>query len=197
MKKPILIGVSSGLTTALLTFLILTAFYAHPIQTYKTHLSQPTPPWSGYIIVEVWRNSKQIYYYETSNIIVTIGAQYIRNLLTNNTVAAGTAGVNQTKYIAMSADPAPTVTWTKLPNEITGSGLARQAGAISYPNSTAYWSNATWTATASATVNCTGIYRFQEADSNNNLVAAATITTANLVSGDQITIKWLINVQQG
>jgi len=194
--KPILkqvgIGVGSGITVAVFTFILLTSMFATtPIATITL---QQSSPHSDLVVVTIRRNGEIIYRYETHNIIVTGGATWVKDFLQSGTTGA----TNATDDISMSADPSPQTSWTKLPSEITTGGLARKtADTVSAVNSTAYWANATWTATASFTINCTGLHHDPTPGSDGNLVAAATIDTATLIANDEIEIDWLVNVPPG
>jgi len=190
--KHIGIGAGSGLITAITVFILLTALL-NSTQSPITIVSQMRKP-SGYVEVEVTRNGEIIYHYATHNIIVTIGATWVRNFLSDGTTGATAA----TDDIAMSDDDTPVIGWTKLPNEITVSGLARKtADSVTKPNATAYWANATWTSPGTYTVDTTGLHHDPTAGSDNNMVAAATIATASLILNDQISIRWLVNVPPG
>lgn len=147
---------------------------------------------SGHVSVKVERDGVVIYKYEVHNLITTIGSTHIRDFLgwANQTNAAC---IN----IALSNDAAPQDTWTKLPAEITGSGLVRAAGTPSSVNVTAYQTTYTWTASAAADVQCTGLHWSGVSDSDNNLFAAASISSVSLQNNDQLQVTWTVNIPDG
>ena len=144
---------------------------------------------SGHVSVLVMRDGVVVYEYNEHNLITTIGSRHVRNFLgfANQTNQA-------TINIALSNDAAPLASWTKLPSEITGSGLARAGGTASVLNSTAYQVTYTWTASAAEAVQCTGLHWNSTSDSDNNLFAAAAISAVNLQANDQIQVTWEVNI---
>ena len=142
--------------------------------------------------VVIWRSGVVIYNYTTHNILTTIGATHVRDILgfDNRTQ-------RQIIYVSLSSDTSPDKSWTKLPNEITDGGLARTAGTPTVINATAFQVVASWTATGSYTISCTGIHWDGTAGSDGNLFAAAEIPTANVISGDNIQVTWTINTPDG
>ena len=147
---------------------------------------------SGHVAIKVLRDGDVIYEYETHNLITTIGSTHIRDFL---------GWANQTNqasiYISLSNDATPLTSWTKLPGEITGSGLARAAGTPSNVNTTAYQVTYTWTATAAQSVQCTGLHWDGTSDSSGNLLAAASISSVSLQANDQLQVTWTVNIPDG
>jgi len=119
---------------------------------------------------------------ETSNIVVNGGKELVEQLLC-------TTNASIVQYIAVATDmPSPDPTWTTIPNEVKTGGLERAAGTISDLGTGNWRVEITYTATADFTnVNGTGIYW---ASTGNYLFACAGITSVNLVSGDQLTVRW-------
>ena len=149
----------------------------------------------GKVTVIGYRDGILFYNYTTHNVIMTIGSKYIRNILGWNNA---TDPMNATDDISLSADPAPDKTWTKLPSEITGSGLARQNGTASVVNSTAYQVTYTWSSiTESKPVNCTGLHWSPVSGSDGNMLAAASISEVSLQAGDQLQVTWTVNIPHG
>ena len=146
----------------------------------------------GHVAVKVYRDGELIYEYDDHNLITTIGSTHVRDFLgfANQTNAAS---IN----IALSNDASPLDTWTKLPGEITGSGLVRAAGTPSVVNATAYQVTYTWTASAAANVQCTGLHWSGVSDSDNNLLAAASISAVSLQNNDQLQVTWTVNIPDG
>lgn len=181
------LGVCLGIMITL-SFILISGYFAEQPMTIETK-----PDINGAVVVRVWRNGVLIYEYETHNIVVTIGSRYIRNILGFNNIT----NMNATIYIALSADPTPDVSWTKLPNEITTGGLDRAEGTATVVNNTAYQVQYTWTASASATVNCTGLHWSPVDGSDGNLFAASSFPDVSLLANDQIQVTWTVNAPSG
>lgn len=142
---------------------------------------------TGLVVIAVTRNGEIIYYEVSVNTVVTIGKKNVRNFL------GWDNGTGACKYIALSNDATPLATWTKLPNEITTGGLDRNTGTVKYINATAYKVEYEFTATAGATVQCSGLHWSATDDSDNNLFAANTFTQVTLAANDKIKITWTVN----
>lgn len=144
---------------------------------------------AGHVSVVVWRDGEVVYEYETHNLITTIGSTHIRNFLgwANQTNEAS-------RYISLSNDATPLTSWTKLPGEITGSGLHRETGSQSNVNVTAYQVTYTWTANATQSVQCTGLHWDGASDTSGNLLAAASISSVSLQANDQLQVTWTVNI---
>jgi len=140
-------------------------------------------PISGRVLV--FKNGKLVAY--TENLVVNGGLELVELLLRT------TYNTSMVSCIAVATDmPSPSATWTSIPNEITTGGLARANGTITDLGTGNWRVEVTYTATASFTnVNGTGIY-WQL--TGNNLFAAAGFTGVNLVSGDQLTVRWEFTV---
>ena len=149
---------------------------------------------SGRVTVIGYRDGSVFYNFTTHNAIMTIGSTYIRDILG----WANVTDMNATISISLSADAAPNETWTKLQSEITGSGLKRAGdGTVSVVNSTAYKVEKKWTANESATVNCTGLHWSPISNSDNNMLAAASIDLVSLIANDQLTVTWTVHIPDG
>ena len=150
---------------------------------------------SGRVTVIGYRDGTVFYNYTTHNAIMTIGSKQIRDILGFNNATTPT---NATDDISLSADVTPVKTWTKLPNEISGSGLDRATGdTVSVINSTAYQVVKSWTATAPATVNCTGLHWSPISLSDGNMLAAASISEVSLQTDDVLQVTWTVNIPDG
>ena len=147
---------------------------------------------AGHVSVKAYRDGMLFYEYDDHNLIVTIGSKHVRNFLgfANQTNAA-------IENIALSNDAAPAIGWTKLPGEITANGLDRAAGTASVVNATAFQVTYTWTATAAQSVQCTGLHWSVTDDSDNNLFAAASISSVSLQANDQLQVTWTVNIPDG
>ena len=159
-------------------------------------LESATKPSGRVTVIGRHLNGTVFYNYTTHNAIMTIGSTYIRDVLG----WANVTGMNATISISLSAeaDPTPQKAWTKLPSEITGSGLLRAGdGTVAVVNSTAYKVEKTWTSSASATVNCTGLHWSPISDSDNNMLAAAEISEVSLLDQDQLKVTWTVHIPDG
>ena len=146
----------------------------------------------GHVSVIALRDGVIFYEYDDHNLITTIGSKHVRNFLgfANQTNAA-------IENIALSNDAAPAASWTKLPAEITGLDLDRAAGAASVVNATAFQVTYTWTAGGAQTIQCTGLHWDVTDDSDNNLFAAASISSVSLQANDQLQVTWTVNIPDG
>jgi hypothetical protein len=147
---------------------------------------------SGHVSVKAFRDGAVFYEYDEHNLITTIGSKHIRNFL---------GWANQTndacENIALSNDAAPAASWTKLPGEITTLSLDRAAGTVSYVNATAFQVTHTWTAGGAQSIQCTGLHWSVTDDSDNNLFAAASISSVSLQDQDQLQVTWTVNIPDG
>ncbi|MCS7124534.1 MAG: hypothetical protein NZ932_03865 [Candidatus Bathyarchaeota archaeon] len=179
------------LTAISLVFAIAIAFvigYYHG-QLSATQQEVAFPHMVNFTII---RNGKTVYNYTTHNILTTIGARFIRNILCFDNETQ-----RQVKYIALSSDTSPSKTWTKLPNEYTTGGLERKAGTPSTINATAFQVVAQWTSSTTTTIKCTGLHWSGTSGSDNNLFAVASIPDASVTPGDIIQVTWTINTKDG
>jgi len=147
---------------------------------------------AGYVAVKVFRNGELIYEYDTHNLITTIGSTHVRDFL-----GWANATNQASRYISLSNDASPDKSWTKLPGEITGSGLVRAAGTQSSVNATAYQVSYTWTASAAQSVQCTGLHWDGTSDSSGNLLAAASISSVSLQANDELQVTWTVHIPDG
>ncbi len=147
---------------------------------------------AGHVSVKAYRDGELFYEFDDHNLITTIGSTHIRDFM---------GWANQSNvasiHLSLNNDGAPATSWTKLPGEITGSGLTRQTGAQSAVNATAYSVTYTWTAGAGATVDCTGLHWSATGDSDNNLLAAAQISSVSLQQFDMLQVTWTVNIPDG
>lgn len=146
----------------------------------------------GHVSVVALRDGVIFYEYEDHNLITTIGSKHVRNFLgfANQTNAA-------IENIALSNDGAPSAAWTKLPGEITLLNLNRSAGVASVVNATAFQVTFTWTASGGQSIQCTGLHWDATDDSDNNLFAAASISSVSLQANDQLQVTWTVNIPDG
>jgi len=146
----------------------------------------------GHVSVKALRDGVIFYEYDDHNLITTIGSKHVRNFLgfANQTNAA-------IENIALSNDAAPAAAWTKLPAEITTLALDRAAGTASVVNATAFQVTYTWTASGAQSIQCTGLHWSVADDSDNNLFAAASISSVSLQANDQLQVTWTVNIPDG
>jgi len=147
---------------------------------------------AGHVTVKAYRDGELFYEFDEHNLITTEGSKHIRDFM---------GFVNQTNqaciYLSLSNDATPITSWIKLPGEITGSGLTRATGTPSVVNATAYQVTYTWTASAPASVQCTGLHWDSISDSSNNLFAAASISSVSLQANDMLQVTWTVNIPDG
>jgi hypothetical protein len=180
-----------GLAAVALIGLIALAFAAGFRQGQLATVQQPIRT-SDIVQVTITRDGKVVYSYTTHNLITNIGAKFVRNIL-----GFGNQTATIVKYVALSSDTTPSVTWTKLPNEFTTGGLARASGTVSVVNATAFQVVASWTSSTTATISCTGLHWDGTAGSDGNLFAAAAIPSASVIPGDNIQVTWTVNTPAG
>ena len=179
--------------------LILVAYYAGTLNSAMIVQVHEQPRIAGRLRVWLKRAdwSNWVLITDHHNLIVTNGLKYVRNLLGFNNVTS----MNQTVYISLSNDATPDSTWTKLPNEITTSGLSRSGPDATYPqviNATAYTTKTTFTCTADGVaVQCAGLHYDPTSDSDGNLYAASTFDPTTLYTNDQLALQWDINQKAG
>jgi hypothetical protein len=166
-------------------FLVVGFSLGQMSSVFGSNVAEQTKQPGGIFTVEVWRDGK-LTLQETHNLVVTIGRTKARDYF-----SVGSTDI--TKFLALSNDATPLVSWTKLPGEVVGSGLDRAAGTVSNVNSTAYQTLYTWTATATVTVQCTGVHWIITGNSDNNLYAAGTFTQVTLNDLDTIKITYTLN----
>ncbi len=144
---------------------------------------------SGHVSIKAYRDGELFYEYEDHNLITTNGSRRIRNFLgwDNETGA--------TQYLSLSDDASPLVSWTELPAEISGNGLARALGTVAVVNSTAFTVTYQWTATGAQSVQCTGLQ--WSASGDYNLFAAASISSVSLQTDDKLDVTWTVNIPDG
>jgi len=179
--------------------LILVAYYAGTLNSAMIVQVHEQPRIAGRLRVWLKRAdwSNWVLITDHHNLVVTNGLKYVRNLLG----FANITNMNQTVYISLSNDATPSSDWTKLPNELTGSGLARSGPDSGYPqviNATAYKTKTTFTCTADGvTVQCAGLHYDSTSNSDGNLYAASTFASTTLYTNDQLALEWDINQKAG
>jgi len=146
----------------------------------------------GHVSVKAFRDGVQFYEYDDHNLVTTIGSKHVRDFLgfANQTNAA-------VENIALSNDASPAAAWTKLPGEITTLALDRAAGTASTVNATAFQVTYTWTASGAQSIQATGLHWSVTDDSDNNLFAAASISSVSLQANDQLQVTWTVNIPEG
>ena len=177
----------------IVAFLVLTiGIYVGRQSATTMFLGNAGPDPAGHVSVIAFRDGEIFYEYEQHNLITTIGSKHLRNFLgfANQTNAACI-------HISLSDDGAPATSWTKLPTEITINGLDRWTGTSTVVNATAYQVTWTWTATASDTVDCTGLHWDATDDSPDNMLAAAEISSVSLQANDMLQVTWTVNIPDG
>jgi len=147
---------------------------------------------AGHVSVRAYRDGELFYEFDEHNLITTIGSTHIRDFMAWSNETAGAC-----IHLSLSDDATPLISWIRLPGEISGSGLARETGTPINVNATAYQVTYTWTASAPATVQCTGLHWDAGVSSNNNLFAAASISSVSLQANDMLMVTWTVNIPDG
>jgi hypothetical protein len=128
------------------------------------------------------------YHHESSNLIVTIGKDWIEDQLGDS------PSTDPAKWISLSTDgTAPAAGWTQIPTEIAAGGLTRAAGTYGSTGVGAWDIAATFNATATHTdVQLTGLQWAVSGD--GNLMAANQFTAVTLNDGDALTVTWQLSI---
>ncbi len=148
----------------------------------------------GKVVVEAYHNYEatgtddRFYYYESSNLVVNIGFDWVEDQLGDS------PDTTPAKWISLSLDGyVPAAGWTQIPSEIVADGLSRAAGTYSDEGTGAWNIVATFTASATHTnVQLTGLQWASSGDSN--LMAANTFNPVTLNNGDALTITWILTL---
>jgi hypothetical protein len=144
----------------------------------------------GWVQVTVVRDGKVIYYHEGHNLITNQGKDFIAQQVGSSSPNSG----QYTQWIGLSASSQdPAVNWQVLPGEINNGGLARAQGNYSY-SSTMKQYDVTYTFTASQEFTGVRLAGLYWSSSGNTLFAAKNFSSVNLISGDQLTVKWTITI---
>jgi len=178
------------ISTLLAVCLILSASITYAVLNPPS--TNPKPANHVFIFHETMQGVEMI---PTHNIRTNIAENYARDLFGFDNVTAH----NATKWISLSNDASPLVTWTVLPNEVNANGFSRKLATVTaWMNGTDYAYNltATWSATATQQLQCAGTQFSGQALSDNNLYAVAsfTQTTFNYYDSanfDNLTIVWV------
>lgn len=187
-----------GKTYALLVaFLCITAFalaFATPSVPALPVAGAEAPAiqYVGIVNVVACHADGTVFFNETNhNLITNIGKDFVKTQIADNPNTG-----NKAIYIALSTNSStPAATWTILPNEINSGGLARATGTYTSTGTGQWTVSKTFTATSSFTgVQLAGLHWSATSGSDNNLFAANTFSSVNLISGDQLTVTWTITV---
>ena len=124
----------------------------------------------------------------SGNLITDIGENFIGNC---------TLGLdaNGTWAISLSNVGSPAVAWTELNTEVAANGFTRAEGTLTrWVNGGDYAFNVTKTFTATGTqqLQTAGLQWDDTAESDNNLLAAATFTQTTFETDDTLTVTWVI-----
>jgi len=166
-------------------------FSASITYAYDLKIAQHKTPQVKFNVFVFHESASGIEQISAGNVITNIGEQYVRNLVGFDNATAN----NATKWISLSNDASPAVTWTKLANEITtaGFGRAEATGAgWTYSGDFSYNYTKKFTATGAITAQCAGLQWSPSASSDNNLFACAAFTQTTFAANDNCTIVWMI-----
>ena len=153
----------------------------------------------GWVQVDIVREGKLIYHHEDRNLITNTGKDMIAKqmFIFNVNASLGGSNPNATTVIALgNSTNSPSASGTVLPTEINYGSLGRAIATIHHANTTSTITlRHLFTATASVTnVQQAGLYNSLVNATSTGFVAWNTFSSANLISGDQITITWTITL---
>lgn len=185
------------------TILLVSLFSFLGIQPGKTTTIPSYGQYKALVTVIHEREGNILSYETTKNKLVQTGRDWIEQTLANDSnplVFFDTTEFykNQTfTYIALSNDAtAVTESDTNIASEIVANNLTRTNN-VTY-NSIGYgnWSIETfWIASGTQAVQKSGIFNNRSA-SGGVMLAAATFTSASLISGDKLTVRWNITISE-
>jgi len=140
----------------------------------------------------------QFYHDESSNIVTTLGLNWIEDQLGDSPSG------DPAKWISLSSDDttAPAVGWSQLETaaevstEINADGLSRAAGTYTDIATGSWEIEAIFNVTGGphADVQLTGLQWVVTPASDGNLMAANTFDPVTLDAGDTLTVTWLLSV---
>jgi len=148
----------------------------------------------GYVTVDAYHYDEatgtyiHFYHDESSNLITTIGLNWIEDQLGDS------PATDPAKWISLSTDAtSPVVGWTQIISEIASNGLERAAGTYASTDDGAWEISHTFTATGTHTdVQLTGLQWASSGD--GNLMAANTFTPVTLTTDDSLTVTWTLTL---
>lgn len=133
------------------------------------------------------------YHDESSNVITTLGFEWIEEQLGDTPVTTAV------QWISLSRNTGtPVVGWTEIPEEIVDAfGLIRALGAYT-DTGTGAWKISHQFNVSGGTYTAVQLTGLQYASSGNgNLFAANTFTPVDLGDGDTLTITWELTLSEG
>ena len=156
----------------------------------------------GYVTVDAYHYDEatgtyvQFYHDEGSNVITTIGLNFIENHLG----IGGAGNDDAATWISLSNDASADAGWTQLAGEpaTNDNGLGRLFGNYSTTGGDGVWQiSETFNVIADGgTVQTTGLQWLAGLQSNNNLLAVKNFAQVTLVNGDSLTVTWTITLTQ-
>lgn len=140
--------------------------------------------------VTIFKNGEKIW--EGSNLITNIGFNATRGLMLNEMTTEGI------KFVSLgNVSGVCTLTATGI-QELNVCGMTRKAGTVTKSGNNSYIVEATFTATCDVNnLRAVGLHWSSSATSLNNLFACVEFPVINLVTNDQITIRWNITLIEG
>ena len=152
---------------------------------------------TGWVTVDAYHYDEatgtyvHFYHDESSNVITTIGLNFIEEHLG----IGGATYDDPAKWISLSNDGGSAAGWTKLPTELDNTnGMGRAEGAYASTGDGVWTITKTFTATGAVTVQTTGLQWLVTLQSDNNLMAANDFTSVTLADQDSLTITWTITL---
>jgi len=149
---------------------------------------------TGYVTVDAYRYDEatgtyvQFYHDESSNVITTIGLNWIEDQLGDS------PGTDPAKWISLSNVSGAAAGWTQLDTELNTFGMTRAEGAYGDAGDGVWTILKQFTATGGVTVQTTGLQWVVTPQSDGNLMAAKDFTSVTLANGDKLTVTWTITL---
>lgn len=183
---------SESLTTPDTTMQDTQTVEVEPVMQEQENVSDVAITYKGHVdIYKVESNGKTTHVVSKDNLLVDNGKNYIRKQIGDGTSTAS----NSTRWISLSNDTTPPASvWTQILSEINANGFTR-AVAIYQSNGTGAWNYTyEWTATASQSVQLTGLQYASTPASDGNLFAALQFAQQDLLINDKLKVVWSISV---
>jgi hypothetical protein len=151
----------------------------------------------GYVTVDAYHYDEatgsyvQFYHDEGSNVITTIGKNFIEEHLG----IGGATYDDPAKWISLSNDGDAAAGLTQLTAELDNTnGMGRTEGAYASAGDGIWTISKTFTATGDVTVQTTGLQWLVTAQSDNNLMAVNDFASVTLAADDSLTVTWTLTL---
>jgi len=140
--------------------------------------------------VEIYKNNELIW--RGSNIITDIGFNFTREQLLNPQTGVSLIYISVSNVSGVCSKTATNI------QELAVCGLTRAAGTVTRYNMNQFLVEKTFTLTCDVpNVQVSGLHWVSTAQSDRNLFSCAAFPVVNLVTNDQITIRWNVTMIEG